>query len=62
MLALTAERAQLEDGQNVLELGCGWGSLTLWMAAHYPNGSNITASPTRSPRRLSSWPGRRSAA
>ena len=40
MLALTAERAQLEDGQNVLELGCGWGSLTLWMAEHYP-GSNI---------------------
>ena len=41
-LAETCEHAQLENGQNVLELGCGWGSLTLWMAAHYP-GSQITA-------------------
>jgi len=30
------------DGQSILELGCGWGSLTLWMAEHYP-GSRITA-------------------
>lgn len=36
MLVLTCERAQLADGQDVLELGCGWGSLTLWMAEHYP--------------------------
>ncbi len=36
MLALTCERAELADGQDVLELGCGWGSLTLWMAEHYP--------------------------
>lgn len=36
MLALSAERAELADGQEVLELGCGWGSLTLWMAARYP--------------------------
>ena len=42
MLALTCERAMLADGQDVLELGCGWGSLTLWMAAHYPR-SRITA-------------------
>lgn len=42
MLALYCERAQLEDGQDILELGCGWGSLTLWMAAHYPN-ARITA-------------------
>jgi cyclopropane-fatty-acyl-phospholipid synthase len=32
----------LRDGQRILELGCGWGSLTLWMAAHYPN-ARITA-------------------
>ena len=32
MLRLTCERARLEDGQSVLELGCGWGSLSLWMA------------------------------
>lgn len=37
MLRLTCERAQLCDGQDVLELGCGWGSLTLWMAEHYPS-------------------------
>ncbi len=42
MLRLTCKRAQLEDGQDILELGCGWGSLTLWMAEHYPN-SNVVA-------------------
>jgi len=41
-LAETCARAGLEDGQRILELGCGWGSLSLWMAAHYP-GSHITA-------------------
>jgi len=41
-LAETCRRAQLADGQRVLELGCGWGSLSLWMASHYPN-SRITA-------------------
>lgn len=41
-LRITCERAGLADGQEVLELGCGWGSLSLWMAAHYP-GSRITA-------------------
>ena len=37
MLKLTCERAQLADGQNILELGCGWGSLSLWMAEKFPN-------------------------
>lgn len=41
-LATTCERAGLQDGQRVLELGCGWGSLSLWMAERYPN-SWITA-------------------
>jgi len=41
-LTETCRRAELVDGQDVLELGCGWGSLTLWMAGHYP-GSRITA-------------------
>ena len=36
MLALYGERAALADGQEILELGCGWGSLTLWMAERYP--------------------------
>lgn len=42
MLRLTCERAELCDGQRILELGCGWGSLSLWMAEHYPK-SQITA-------------------
>ncbi len=42
MLKLTCKRAQLKDGESILELGCGWGSLTLWMAEHFPN-SKITA-------------------
>ncbi len=37
MLDLTCRRAQLEDGMDVLELGCGWGSLSLWIAENYPN-------------------------
>ncbi len=41
MLRLTCERAQLADGQDILELGCGWGSLTLYIAEHFP-GSRIT--------------------
>ncbi len=36
-LTATCEHARLEDGQDILELGCGWGSLSLWMAARYPN-------------------------
>ena len=42
MLALYAVRAGLEDGMDILELGCGWGSLTLWMAQRYPR-ARITA-------------------
>lgn len=41
-LALTCVRAELADGQDILELGCGWGSLTLWMARRYPD-AHITA-------------------
>jgi cyclopropane-fatty-acyl-phospholipid synthase len=37
MLALSAERAALADGQRILELGCGWGSLALWMARRFPH-------------------------
>lgn len=44
MLALYAERAELADDQSILELGCGWGSLTLWMAQRYPR-SRITRYP-----------------
>ena len=41
-LRITAERAGISDGMNVLELGCGWGSLTLWTASRFPN-CQITA-------------------
>ena len=41
-LGLTCEHADLHDGQEILELGCGWGSLSLWMAERYP-ASRITA-------------------
>jgi len=41
-LAITCERAGIADGQQILELGCGWGSLTLWMAQRYPR-SHILA-------------------
>lgn len=50
MLALSCQRAQLEDGQRVLELGCGWGSLTLWMAQQYPNSRFLGVSNSRTQR------------
>ena len=50
MLDLTCERAQLQDGQQILELGCGWGSLSLWMAKHYPNSSILAVSNSRPQR------------
>jgi cyclopropane-fatty-acyl-phospholipid synthase len=50
MLALTCERARLRDGQEILELGCGWGSLTLFMAERFPN-ARITAVSNSRPQR-----------
>ena len=41
-LQISADHAALADGQRILELGCGWGSLSLWMARHYP-AARITA-------------------
>lgn len=37
MLEMYAERAQLQDGMSLIDLGCGWGSVTLFMAQKYPN-------------------------
>ncbi len=42
MLALYVERGQLADGQEILELGCGWGSLSLYLAERFPD-AQITA-------------------
>jgi cyclopropane-fatty-acyl-phospholipid synthase len=50
MLDLTCRRAGLADGQDILELGCGWGSLTLWMAQRYP-GARIVAVSNSVPQR-----------
>ena len=50
MLALTGERARLADGLDILELGCGWGSLTLWMAEHYPQARITGVSHSRTQR------------
>jgi len=47
MLSLCAERAQLADGQRILELGCGWGSLSLWMARQYPRSEIVAVSNSR---------------
>jgi cyclopropane-fatty-acyl-phospholipid synthase len=44
MLALYGERAEIADGQRILELGCGWGSLTLWMAERCPTARIVAVS------------------
>ena len=50
MLAVTCERARLADGLRILELGCGWGSLTLWMAEKYPRAAITAVSHSRTQR------------
>jgi cyclopropane-fatty-acyl-phospholipid synthase len=49
-LCVTAERAGLGDGQRILDLGCGWGSLSLWMAKKYPSSRIVAVSNSRSQR------------
>jgi cyclopropane-fatty-acyl-phospholipid synthase len=50
MLALSCERAGIEDGMRVLDLGCGWGSLSLWLAERYPGCSVLGVSNSGSQR------------
>ncbi|MHC4380208.1 MAG: SAM-dependent methyltransferase [Planctomycetota bacterium] len=50
MLDLTSSRADLKDGQSILELGCGWGSLSLWMAKRFPNSRILAVSNSESQR------------
>jgi cyclopropane-fatty-acyl-phospholipid synthase len=50
MLRLTCERARLENGMRVLDLGCGWGSLSLWIAEHYPECQVLAVSNSRTQR------------
>lgn len=49
-LAATCERAGILNGQQVLELGCGWGSLSLWMAEHFPNSQIVAISNSQAQR------------
>jgi cyclopropane-fatty-acyl-phospholipid synthase len=49
-LSVTAEHACLADGQDILELGCGWGSLSLWMARKFPNARITSVSNSASQR------------
>ena len=44
MLYLTSQRAQIKDGQTILDLGCGWGSLTLYLAKQFPNAKIVSVS------------------
>ena len=50
MLALSCERAAIRDGMRVLDLGCGWGSLSLWIAEQYPACSVLGVSNSKSQR------------
>jgi cyclopropane-fatty-acyl-phospholipid synthase len=47
-LQVTVERAGIEDGMKVLDLGCGWGSLSLWIAENFPNATVTSVSNSRS--------------
>ncbi len=49
-LATYCERAQLQDGQHILEIGCGWGSLSLYMAARYPQAKITVVSNSKTQR------------
>ena len=49
-LRLTCLHAEIEDGMDVLDLGCGWGSLSLWIAAHYPACKVVSVSNSNSQR------------
>jgi cyclopropane-fatty-acyl-phospholipid synthase len=51
MLEIYCERAQLKDGQKILDLGCGWGSLSLFLAQKYPN-ADITGISNSTKQRL----------
>ena len=49
-LRITCQHAGIEDGMRVLDLGCGWGSLSLWIAAHYPDSEVVSVSNSNSQR------------
>lgn len=52
MLQLTAERARIQDGQRILDLGCGWGALSLYLAEKFPNAKITGLSNSRTQRQF----------
>lgn len=52
MLDLTCQRAELADGMQLLDLGCGWGSLTLWLLEQYPHARVLAVSNSRTQRQF----------
>jgi cyclopropane-fatty-acyl-phospholipid synthase len=50
MLRLYAQRAQIRDGMRVLDLGCGWGSFSLWLAEHHPRARVVGVSNSKRQR------------
>ena len=54
-LEVSAEHALLADSQRILELGCGWGSLSLWMARKFPNARITSVSNSNSQREFIGW-------
>jgi cyclopropane fatty-acyl-phospholipid synthase-like methyltransferase len=51
MLRLTVERARVQDGQRILDLGCGWGALSLYIAEHFPNAQIVAVSNSEEQRK-----------
>jgi cyclopropane-fatty-acyl-phospholipid synthase len=51
MLSLYEERAEIADGQEILDLGCGWGSLSLWLAVRFPRARILAVSNSEPQRR-----------
>jgi len=49
-LRQTVDHAELADGQSILELGCGWGSLSLWVARQFPHSQVLAVSNSRTQR------------
>lgn len=52
MLERSCARAEIADGMRILDLGCGWGSLSLWLAEHYPNAAITAVSNSRDQRQF----------
>ncbi len=50
MLERTAQRADLGDGASILDLGCGWGSFSLWAAERYPHAEVVAVSNSKTQR------------